>query len=99
MVTHIFLTDALEGFDKPIQPSKPKEEEVKQEASASDVVWSEEFLQQASVEFEKNIRLMMAETGNAGDDAGFAENLLKVSQEAASKVHSVAAHLSISTLA
>lgn len=79
--------DALEGFDKPVQSTKPKEDPKPAEASSADVVWSEEFLQQASAEFEKNIRLMMAETGGAaGDDTGFAENLLKVSQEAAAKV-------------
>jgi predicted nucleic acid-binding protein len=84
------VKDALEGFDKPLQV--PKSKDVKTEAAAptaqsSDVVWSEEFIQEASLEFEKNIRLMMAETasGSSGDSE-FAESLLKVSQEAAAKV-------------
>ncbi|XP_046447097.1 peroxisomal biogenesis factor 19-like [Daphnia pulex] len=85
------LDDALEGFDKPLQVPKTKDN-VKAEAAAptdqvSDVVWSEEFIQEASLEFEKNIRLMMAETApGASGDSGFAESLLKVSQEAAAKV-------------
>lgn len=49
-------------------------------------MWSEEFIQEASLEFEKNIRLMMAESGGATGDSEFAESLLKVSQEAAAKV-------------
>jgi hypothetical protein len=64
-------------------------DDVKAEAAAptSDVVWSEEFIQEASLEFEKNIRLMMAETASGGSgDTEFAESLLKVSQEAAAKV-------------
>jgi len=82
----------LEGFDKPIQPSKPKEnvKSVTTEtpsAASADVMWSQEFMQQASAEFERNMRLMMADAGAAGgEDSDFAENLLKVSQEAASKV-------------
>lgn len=84
----IVFTDALEGFDKPI-PSKPKEDAKPDAAAATketDIVWSEEFIQEASLEFEKNIRLMMAESGGASGDSEFAESLLKVSQEAAAKV-------------
>lgn len=85
------MLDALEGFDKPLETSKPAKEEAKgnPEAappSAQELIWSEEFMQQASIEFERNIRMMMAEAGAEGGDPDFAENLLKVSQEAASKV-------------
>lgn len=79
----------MEGFDKPIELIKSNVE-VKSDATLpskeTDVVWSEEFIQEASMEFEKNIRLMMAETAGATGDAEFAESLLKVSQEAAAKV-------------
>jgi len=43
-------------------------------------------MKQAATEFEKNIRMMMAESATSADDADFSENLLRVSQEAASKV-------------
>ncbi|KZS08519.1 Peroxin 19 [Daphnia magna] len=85
------LDDALEEFDKPLQVPKLKDD-TKSETPApaeqvAEVVWSEEFIQEASLEFEKNIRLMMAETASGnGGDSQFAESLLKVSQEAAAKV-------------
>ena len=41
-------------------------------------------MKQASADFEKNIRMMMAQNG--GEGAEFSENLFKVSQEAAAKV-------------
>lgn len=77
----------MEGFENPISVSKAND--VKPESKASkqtDAVWSEEFIQEASLEFEKNIRLMMAETEGTSGDSDFAESLLKVSQEAAAKV-------------
>lgn len=88
---HHLQIDAFEGFEKPVQISKTKEKVASSEAAGSkdsDIVWSEEFIQEASMEFEKNIRLMMAETaGTSGNtDTNFAESLLKVSQEAAAKV-------------
>lgn len=62
-------------------------DETTPEAPVEEVVWSEEFIQEASLEFEKNIRMMMAETASGtGCDSQFAESLLKVSQEAAAKV-------------
>lgn len=77
----------MEDFDKPIPTAKSKPEEVKpEEAAQTDMGWSEEFMKQAATEFEKNIRLMMAESAASGDDSDFTESLLKVSQEAASKV-------------
>ncbi len=85
----IHSTDALEGFDKPIQVNTKSKEETKPEAATpkdSDVVWSEEFINEASKEFENSIRQMMAETGGASGDSDFAESLLKVSQDAAAKV-------------
>jgi len=81
------LDDALEEFDKPIVTSKPNDE-VKDDAPKDDPVnldWSEEFMQQASQEFERSIRSMMAESGSGGSSE-FAESLIKASQEAASKV-------------
>ena len=81
------ISDALEGFDKPIPSSKPKPEEIKPtEVAQADMGWSEEFMKQAATEFEKNIRMMMAESASSGEDTDFSENLLRVSQEAASKV-------------
>ena len=53
---------------------------------SSETVWSEEFMQQASVEFERNIRMMMAESASTGEDTDLSESLFKVSQEAAAKV-------------
>ena len=79
--------DALEGFDKPAVASKPKEE-VKAETAANNPMnldWSEEFMQQASQDFEKSIRSMMAESGS-GENSEFAESIIRASQEAASKV-------------
>lgn len=81
-----YKTEALEGFDKPINSSKVKEEKGTTKVPEKDVIWSEEFIKQASVEFEKSIRMMMAESGASGNDTDFAENLIKASQEAASKV-------------
>ena len=82
----IAATDALEGFDKPIVPSKPNVEKIQRpDEDPTDVAWSEEFMLQASQEFEKNIRTMMTESG-LGGDSDFTESLMKVSQEAASKV-------------
>lgn len=81
------LDDALEGFDKPIVTSKPNDE-VKAETVKSDPInldWSEEFMQQASQEFEKSIRSMMAESGSEVNSE-FTESLIRASQEAASKV-------------
>jgi len=81
------LDDALEGFDKPAVASKPKEE-VKAETAANNPMnldWSEEFMQQASQDFEKSIRSMMAESGS-GENSEFAESIIRASQEAASKV-------------
>jgi len=80
------LDDALEGFDKPIVPSKPNVEKIQRpDEDPTDVAWSEEFMLQASQEFEKNIRTMMTES-RLGGDSDFTESLMKVSQEAASKV-------------
>lgn len=83
------FTEALEGFDKPVSTPATKEEKAspsKATGLEKDVIWSEEFMKQASVEFEKSIRMMMVESGASGNDAEFAENLIKASQEAAAKV-------------
>lgn len=71
--------------------TKNKEEILKTKAEAAptqdtDIVWSEEFIHEASKEFENSIRQMMAETSGSSGDSDFAESLLKVSQEAAAKV-------------
>lgn len=80
------FTEALEGFDKPVSTPKAKEEKKECMEPENDVIWSEEFIKQASVEFEKSIKMMMAESGASGNDSEFAENLIKASQEAANKV-------------
>ena len=77
-------TDALEGFDKPLVSSKGKND-VAPEMKTDEVVWSEEFMQQASREFERSIRSMLEES-TSGENSEFAESLLKVSQEAAARV-------------
>ena len=78
----LFL-DALGGFDNP-KVGVAQKQEATDETKVNDTVWSEEFMQQASAEFERNIRLMMGESGS--DIGDFSESLLKVSQEAAAKV-------------
>ena len=80
------ILDALEDFDKPIPSSKLKKAEEVKPTEVAQADWSEEFMKQAATEFEKNIRMMMAESATSADDADFSENLLRVSQEAASKV-------------
>ncbi len=82
----------MEGFDRPVVPqaqpaaaaAKAAEAGKSVEGDGKEVVWSEEFMKQASADFEKNIRMMMAQNG--GEGAEFSENLFKVSQEAAAKV-------------
>ena len=82
----------MEGFSKPVVAESATAASSEEEASdnpatkTNEMIWSEEFMMQASAEFEKNLRLMMADNTKSGGDTELSETLFKASQEAAAKV-------------